>query len=161
MLFKGKYMFLYLIQHAEAKSEQEDPSRGLSEKGLSDIRKTAGHAAGLSIKVNQIFHSGKKRAGQTAQILAENLNPDKGIAESDGLAPMDEPEIWAQRLSSVSEDIMLVGHLPHMGKLAALLICSNENKKAVNFKMAGIVCLKRNEDMSWSLEWTITPQITE
>lgn len=150
-------MLLYLIQHAEAKSEQEDPSRGLSEKGLNDIRKTASHAAGLSIKVNQIFHSSKKRAEQTAQILAENLNPNKGIAESDGLAPMDDPEIWAQRLSSVSEDTMLVGHLPHMGKLAAVLICNDKNKKTVNFKMAGIVCLKRNEDVSWSLEWTITP----
>lgn len=150
-------MLLYLIQHAEAKSEQEDPSRGLSEKGLNDIRKTASHAAGLSIKVNQIFHSSKKRAGQTARILAENLNPDKGIAESDGLAPMDEPEIWAQRLSSVSEDTMLVGHLPHMGKLVALLICGDKNKKAVNFKMAGIACLKKNEDMSWSLEWMLTP----
>ena len=137
-------MLLYLVQHAEANPEENDPSRGLSEKGLSDIRKTAHHAAGLSIKIIQIFHSGKKRARQTAQILAENLNPDKGIAESDGLAPMDEPEIWAQRLLSAVEDIILVGHLPHMGKLAALLICGDKDKKAVNFKMAGIVCLKKN-----------------
>lgn len=150
-------MLLYLIQHAEANPEENDPSRGLSEKGLSDIRKTAHHAAELSIKIIQIFHSGKKRARQTAQILAENLNPDKGIAESDGLAPMDEPEIWAQRLLSAVEDIILVGHLPHMGKLAALLICGDKNKKAVNFKMAGIACLKKNEDMSWSLEWMLTP----
>jgi len=151
-------MLLYLVQHAEANPEEKDPSRGLSEKGLSDIRKTAHHAAGLAIKVNQIFHSGKKRAQQTAQILAENLHPAEGIAESDGLAPMDEPEIWADRLSSTEEDIMLVGHLPHMGKLAALLICGDKNKKAVNFKMAGVVCLKRNDDMSWSLEWMLTPE---
>ncbi len=151
-------MTLYLIQHAEAKSEQEDPSRGLSEKGLSDIKKIAHHAAvGLYIKVSQIFHSGKKRAQQTAQILAENLHPDSGIAESGGLAPMHEPKIWAERLSSIEEDIMLVGHLPHIGRLAALLICDDENKKAINFKMGGIVCLKRNEDMSWSLEWTLMP----
>ncbi len=150
-------MLLYLIQHAEAKSEQEDPSRGLSEKGLSDIKKIAHHAAGLPIKVSQIVHSGKKRARQTAQILAENLHTGKGISESDGLAPMDKPEIWAQRLLSAVEDIILVGHLPHMGKLAALLICGDKDKKAVNFKMAGIVCLKKNEDMSWSLEWMLTP----
>ncbi len=155
-------MTLYLVQHAEAKSEQEDPSRGLSEKGLNDAKKTVSHVAAMSTKVSQIFHSGKKRAQQTAQILAENLNPNKGVSESDGLAPMDEPKIWAGRLSSIKEDIMLVGHLPHLGKLTALLICDDENKKVVNFKMAGIVCLKRNEDMSWSLEWMLTPvQIKE
>lgn len=148
-------MTLYLVQHAEAKTEQEDPSRGLSEKGLSDIKKIAHHAAGLSIKISQILHSGKKRAQQTAQILSENLHPDKGVSESDGLAPMDEPKIWAERLSSIEKDIMLVGHLPHLGRLAALLICGDDNKKVVNFKMAGIVCLMRNEDRSWSLEWTL------
>lgn len=99
-------MTLYLVQHAEAKTEQEDPSRGFSE--------------------------------QTAWVLAEYLHPDKGVAESDGLNPMDEPEIWAERLSSVQEDIMLVGHLPHLGRLAALLVCGNKDRKVVNFKTAGI-----------------------
>ncbi len=152
-------MTLYLVRHAEAKTEQEDPSRGLSGNGLSDIKKIAGHAAGLSIRVNQIFHSSKKRAMQTARVLAEYLHPDKGVAESDGLKPMDEPEIWAERLSSVQEDIMLVGHLPYLGRLAALLVCGNKDRKVVNFKMAGIMCLERNEDMSWSLEWMLIPSM--
>jgi phosphohistidine phosphatase len=152
-------IILYLVQHAEAKTEQEDPSRGLSENGLSDIKKIANQAARLSVEASQIFHSGKKRASQTAQILAEHLHPDKGVSESDGLAPMDEPKIWAERLSSIIEEkIMLVGHLPHLGRLAGLLICNDEKKNIVNFKMAGIVCLKRDEDMSWSLEWMLTPE---
>jgi phosphohistidine phosphatase len=150
-------MTLYLIQHAEANPEEKDPSRGLSEKGLSDIKKTAQHASRLSLKVDQIFHSGKKRALQTAQILSENLNPKEGLSESDGLAPMDDPKIWAERLPSIEKDIMLVGHLPHLARLAALLLSGDENKKIINFKMAGIVCLKRNEDKSWSLEWMLTP----
>ncbi len=152
-------MTLYLVRHAEAKAEQEDPSRGLSENGLSDIKKTAGHAAGLSIRVNQIFHSSKKRAMQTARVLAECLHPDKGVAESDGLNPMDEPGIWAERLTDIQEDIMLVGHLPHLGRLTALLVCGNKDRKVVNFKAAGIMCLKRNEDMSWSLEWMLIPSM--
>jgi len=91
--------------------------------------------------------------------LAEYLHPDKGAAESDGLKPMDEPGIWAERLSSFQEDIMLVGHLPHLGRLAALLICGNKDRKVVNFKTAGIMCLERNEDMSWSLEWMLIPSM--
>jgi phosphohistidine phosphatase len=31
-------VFIYLVQHAEAKREDEDPSRPLSEKGLQDIK---------------------------------------------------------------------------------------------------------------------------
>jgi hypothetical protein len=30
-------MLIYLVQHAEAKKEEVDPSRSLSEKGLQDI----------------------------------------------------------------------------------------------------------------------------
>ena len=30
-------MFLYLVQHGDAKREEEDPARPLSEKGLRDI----------------------------------------------------------------------------------------------------------------------------
>jgi len=150
-------MLLYLVQHAEAKAEQEDPSRGLSEKGLNDIKKTARHAARLSIRVGRIVHSGKKRALQTAQVLAEQLHPDGGVSESDGLAPMDEPAIWVERLSTAGEDIMIVGHLPHLGKFSALLVCGDENKKAVNFIMAGIVCISRDNDRSWAIDWVLNP----
>ena len=31
-------MFLYLVQHAEAKREEEDPQRPLSEKGIKDLK---------------------------------------------------------------------------------------------------------------------------
>ncbi len=43
-------MFLYLVQHAEAKREEEDPLRPLSENGLRDIKKVAFHVSRLRIK---------------------------------------------------------------------------------------------------------------
>ncbi|MEK7308725.1 MAG: phosphohistidine phosphatase SixA [Nitrospirota bacterium] len=144
-------MLLYLVQHAEAKTEQEDPSRSLSEKGLQDIKKIAAYAAKLHIKVNQIFHSGKTRALQTAQVLAEHLKCEN-ISETDGLAPMDDPQIWFERISKMNEDIMLVGHLPHLANLASLILCGYKDKNIVNFKMAGVVCLKRFDDSKWSVE---------
>lgn len=72
-------MFLYLVQHAEAKREEEDPSRPLSEKGLEEIKKVALYAERLNIKVSQIFHSGKRRALQTAEVLAQHLRIERGI----------------------------------------------------------------------------------
>jgi phosphohistidine phosphatase len=152
-------MFIYLVQHADAKKEEIDPSRSLSEKGLQDIKKVASYVSRLSIKVYKIFHSNKLRATQTAEVLSENLKPAKGISEIDGLAPLDDPDIWAKRLKEIPDDTILVGHLPHLGKLASLLLCENADKNIVSFKMAGIVCLKRGDDGLFSLQWMLTPEI--
>lgn len=152
-------MFIYLVQHAEAKKEEVDPSRSLSEKGLQDIKKVASYVSQLNIKVYKIFHSGKLRAKQTAEVLSENLKPTKGITEVGGLAPLDDADIWEERLKGMTDDIVLVGHLPHLDKLASLLLCGNADKNIVSFKMAGIVCLKRNDIGEWSLQWMLTPEI--
>jgi len=152
-------MLLYLVQHAEAKKEEEDPERGLTDRGFKDIAGTAAYAQKLGITVSVIHHSGKKRALQTAQVLADSLKPEKGIAQSDGLAPMDDPEVWGKRLAGMDEDIMLVGHLPYMARLASLHLCGDKEKGIVDFKMAGIVCLKRSDDGKWAVEWMVVPEI--
>lgn len=150
-------MLLHLVQHAEAKSKDIDPSRGLSEKGINDIKKVAEYAAKLKVSVNRIIHSGKMRALQSAQVLAEHISVNTEVIESDGLAPMDDPGIWHERLVEMQEDIMLVGHLPYMAGLSGLLVCGNKEKGAVNFEMGCIVCLKRSDAGSWAFEWIIKP----
>lgn len=152
-------MYLYLVQHAEAKREEEDPLRPLSEKGRGDIYKLAAYIAALDIKVDGIFHSAKLRAKQTSDVLLEHLKPGHGISESDGLNPLDDPELWANRLHNMSEIVMLVGHLPHLARLSALLLCGDKEKNIVDFKMGGIVCLKRHEDKTWSIDWILVPEV--
>ncbi|HLC14830.1 MAG TPA: phosphohistidine phosphatase SixA [Thermodesulfovibrionia bacterium] len=152
-------MFLYLVQHGEAKKEQEDSARPLSEKGLMDVRRTAAYLSGLHIKIDEIFHSGKLRAKQTAEILSETLVPANGLSITDGLAPSDDPAIWVERLKDVKNDIILAGHLPHLGKLTSSLLCGDSNKNIVAFRMAGVVCLKRDDDKVWSLQWMVIPEI--
>jgi len=151
-------MKLYLVQHAEAK--QEDPDRPLSDKGQADIRKVAAYvAANTSPQVSRIIHSGKTRARQTAEILAEVLSPFEGIGTSPDLAPLAAPSIWAGQLTDTESDMMLVGHLPHMSKLAALLITQNQAQTVVNFQMGGVVCLARDEAGAWAVQWMVTPDI--
>lgn len=156
-------MFLYLVQHAEAKTEEEDPSRPLSEKGERDIRKVALHLSRLNFKITRILHSRKLRAKQTAEILSEYTRPSESTAESDGLAPLDDPSSWSDRLkyvtASVTENIALVGHLPHLGKLASLLLCGEPDRNIVSFRMGSVVCLERDEKGNWALQWMITPEV--
>jgi phosphohistidine phosphatase len=159
-------MFLYLVQHAEALSKEEDGSRSLSEKGVEDIKKVAGYLAGLKVQALKICHSGKMRALQTAQILADYLKFGQELSHTDGLAPMDDSQIWQKHLSHMNENIILVGHLPHLGKLASLILCGDTEKNIIDFKMGGVVCLKRfdagsesHRDGKWAVEWMITPEI--
>ena len=152
-------MRLYLVQHAEAKREEEDPARPLSEKGLADIRKVADFLKPRELKVFKVLHSEKLRAKQTAEALARSISPTWVIEQAGGLAPLDNPSDWAERLKEETEDLMLVGHLPHLGKLAGLLLAGNPMRGVVGFRQGGVVCLERDETGNWSVEWVLIPEI--
>lgn len=154
-------MLLYLVQHGEAKREEEDPQRGLTDRGRQDVEKMAAYGGRVNLRVDEIFHSAKHRAAQTAMILAEHLRPEKGIDQADNLLPMDDPGLWALRIAGMTGNIMLVGHLPFMAKLAGLLLCGSEGQKTVDFKPGGIVCLRRFEDGRWTLGWMILPEMVK
>ena len=150
-------MNLYLVQHADAKSDEEDPRRPLSDKGRMDIFKTASFAKS-GLKVDEIFHSGKLRASQTAEVLAELINPLKGTKAEDGLNPNDDPKIWAKRLKGLGNDFMIVGHLPHLQKLASILLCGDPDKEIIKFQRACILCLGYKDNV-WTVRWMIMPEV--
>jgi phosphohistidine phosphatase len=153
-------MRLYLVQHAESKRKEEDPSRPLSERGWEDIRRVAKYAEKyLRIRVDQIVHSSKLRARQTAEVLGEHLHPTRGVKVAEGLEPLADPKIWKNRLAEITEDTMIVGHLPHLSKLAGYLLTGDEGKEVVAFRMGGIVCLERDESGRWAVQWMINPEI--
>jgi phosphohistidine phosphatase len=114
-------------------------------------------AAGRGAEVALIYHSGKLRAEQTAKIMAERLNPDRTVMITDGLSPMDDPRDWHQRLSAMRDDIMLVGHLPHVGSLLSMLLKNDREEKIFEFQTGGAACIRRSKDGKWSLEWVVNP----
>jgi phosphohistidine phosphatase len=153
-------MFLYLARHGDAKGKEEDPKRALSEKGIHDVTRIASYVSRLNVHVLGICHSQKLRARQTAEILFEYLRPMKGLSEMDGLLPLDNPGILMTHLRDTHDDTILVGHLPHLGLLAARLLCGKaEKNNIITFRTAGIACLYRDDAGIWSLEWVLTPEI--
>ncbi len=72
---------------------------------------------------------------------------------------MDDPKIWADRIKGITDSSVLVGHLPNLARLASLLLCNDAEKNVISFRMAGIVCLNRDEKGAWSLQWMITPEV--
>ncbi|MFC1562045.1 phosphohistidine phosphatase SixA [candidate division KSB1 bacterium] len=155
-------MIVYLVQHGEALSEEEDRDRRLSGKGLADTRKTAAFLAQMKDATPEhLYHSGKTRAAQTAGIFGEHLKSEHVIEPVEGLKPMDSPGIWAERLNSMSESCMLIGHLPHLNLLASLLLCGNPDIPIIKFTNSGIVCLERSSENDWSLVWSVVPGILQ
>jgi phosphohistidine phosphatase len=55
-------MEIYLVQHAEAKSEEEDAQRPLSDKGKEESERVAEALGKVGIRAKHIMHSGKLRA---------------------------------------------------------------------------------------------------
>lgn len=151
-------MYLYLVRHGEARRVEEDPSQGLSERGLNDIRKMASFLADR-VHVVRIHHSGKTRTMQTAQVFAGKLYPSEGISPADGLLPMDDPAIWAERLTDINEDTMLVGHLPYMSRLTSLLLCRDPERARFLFEAGSVVCLERSATGEWSMAGMIPPDL--
>ncbi len=152
-------MNLYLVRHTQPKSEHEDPKKPLSEKGMQDIQKVAAYISKrFDIHVKTILHSPKLRAKQTAEILSNHLHPAPQLEEVTDLKPLDDPHIWTDRLSEMTEDIMLVGHLPHLSELASLLVAGDQYRNKIEFMAGEIVCLQREESGCWSLCWSIKPE---
>jgi phosphohistidine phosphatase len=148
---------LYLIQHGEAKSEEQDPDRPLTDHGVTDVRRVVGVAAGTgSVVVERILHSGKTRARQTAAPWGEAL--DVPIEEADGLAPRDDPAIWAARVAAESRDMMLVGHLPHLARLAGLLVAGDPDCPLIAFRQGGLVGLEEGP-AGWSVWLVLSPAV--
>ncbi|MGD8794798.1 MAG: phosphohistidine phosphatase SixA [Anaerolineae bacterium] len=150
-------MEVYLVQHAEATSKQEDPLRPITEAGRHATADVAVVAAKLGLAVQQIRHSGKLRAEQTANVLAEALAPPDGVVQMDGLAPLDDVAPVADELARMFQPVMLVGHLPFMERLAGALLTGDPEQAVVKFTNAAIVCLSL--DTRWQVTWILTPEM--
>ena len=153
-------MEVYLVQHGESKSEAEDPTRPLTDRGREEVDAVARYVATLGIAVAQVFHSGKLRAKQTAELFAQHLAVPKGIAEREGLGPLDDPVKGEHLVAQAKGSLMIVGHLPHLSRLASLLILDESEKEVVRFRMGAVVCLARSGE-TWSIDWTLIPAFAQ
>ena len=153
-------MYLYLVQHAEAKLKEEDSDRRLTTNGKEVIQRVASFLAqNTNIQLHSIIHSGKTRAIETAKVLSEKLKPLKGIEEGKELGPNSTPWGWVENLSQIENNTMIVGHLPHLKRLSSLLLCQDEHKRVIEFQNGCVLCLFKDESSIWTTKWLLIPQI--
>lgn len=151
-------MKLYLVQHGVSLPEEVDPDKGLNEKGREETLKMAEFLQPQEIKLDQIWHSKKKRSIQTANIFVEKLLVNKLIERSD-LNPLDSLKQFPSEIEKIVKNLMVVGHLPFLQKLASLLLTGDEDAGIVTFKNSSVVCLEY--DNGWKLLWAIIPDLLQ
>ena len=83
-------MYVYLVQHGESKSEEEDPQRRLTDKGIGEVQNVADFLRPLKLAVDAIWHSDKARAQQTGELLAGAVMARDGLVQREGLGPKDQ-----------------------------------------------------------------------
>jgi phosphohistidine phosphatase len=71
---------------------------------------------------------------------------------------MDDVTQTADRVSRADRNLVLVGHLPFMERLAAYLLAGNADLELLHFRTGGVACLSRQPN-GWRLEWFVAPQL--
>jgi phosphohistidine phosphatase len=152
-------MKIYLMQHGKPLPKEKDPERPLSDQGRDEVERMADFLQKGGVKVERVFHSGKTRARQTAEIMASRLNPGVEPQKKGGLSPLDDVNECADQIKEGEQDLLITGHLPHLGRLSSLLIAGNESIPVVSFQQGGVVCLEKDQEGRWSMAWMLIPEI--
>ena len=76
-----------------------------------------------------------------------------------GLDPMDPVEPVAEQIAELAGDLMIVGHLPFLARLAALLVTGRDSSDVAAFPACGLLCLEGGGQDPWQIRWMIVPEI--
>jgi len=120
-------MDLILWRHCDAEPGAPDDARRLTPLGIKQAARIAAWFAGRLPATCRILVSPAVRAQQTAQALARNFEtvPEIGTGAAVGavLAAADWPH--------ARNPVLVVGHQPTLGNVAAWLLCGEEGDRAM------------------------------
>lgn len=141
-----------------------DPERALTDEGRKKTKKAARGLQRVGIAPTRIVSSPWLRAKQTAEIVAEVFGlPAERIVYSEAMLPQAAPYAVFQALhafAGVDEEIVCVGHSPHLDRALALAI-TGEKVPVTTLKKAGAALLELDElpRPHGELVWLMPPKV--
>ncbi|MEO6221636.1 MAG: phosphohistidine phosphatase SixA [Vicinamibacterales bacterium] len=156
---------LLLVRHAIAEERgsawPDDDVRPLTKRGRSRMREIADRLQAMRETSDVIVSSPLTRALDTARILREQWQTEADVELINALAPGHTPAetIVAVAKAASDERIVLVGHEPHLGELAAWLIGA---KQLVPFRKGGVARIDvetLSRPREGQLIWLATPKM--
>ena len=160
---------IYIMRHGIASKRTgdggalEDAKRNLTAEGKEKMRKIGRGLQSLCVSLDWIVTSPLVRAVETAEIVAQSFDPAVRLDLCDGLRPGEPAEkilsLLAKQPGRVR--VLLVGHEPDLGNLAARLIGAGPHANLVLKK--GGCCLitsgHLSPGMQGQLVWWLTPRM--
>lgn len=154
-------MFLYLLRHADASDGQPDADRALSPKGRSDVEKLGRLLTRSGVKLPELtWCSPYRRAGETAEVLRVRT-----VDRREMLTPYDDPAGLLPELAEVEQDLLIVGHNPHLSVLAGYLLGGLSANVAVRCRKCTLLRFERikrytnDPQPTWVLDWMLPPKL--
>lgn len=136
---------IYLVRHAIAAERgpdyPDDSRRPLTAKGIERFRECVTGLAATGVVIDEIFTSPYVRARQTADLLAEGLDPSPRLVSMHALSADGAPlEVLAALARAAKHPrVALVGHAPSIGLVAARLVGA---RRGLDFKKGAIACVE-------------------
>jgi len=150
---------IILVRHGQSTSTVENPARPLAISGRQHAETMASWLDGCGYEVEEIVHSAKLRARQTAKIFGNRLDLHAArVRELAGLAPHDDPSAVADSLEADRRSVMVVSHLPFLNRLCSLLLVGDPDRLQFQFSDAGVVILARVSG-GWRIEAVVGHQM--
>ena len=125
--------------------------RPLSPAGREATGRLAETVSQRGVKPDVIWHSGKLRARQTAELFWKACNPFAAMTAERGLLPDDPPQWIRDRLDGDARSILIAGHMPYLPRLLAML---TGDPGAARFPLHGCVALEADGDR-WKEMWRL------
>jgi phosphohistidine phosphatase len=162
-------MNIYVLRHGlaakgPALGPKADPMRPLTPKGRKKMDKIAEAMQEMELSFDMILSSPCLRARQTAEIVAAAFQACKRLEFARELAPEAGPEALLARLSRqhlLPENLLLVGHEPHLSGFISLLL-TGAPRLQVQLKKGGLCKLaipSFKGGRRAALEWLLTPKM--
>jgi phosphohistidine phosphatase len=126
----GVPLVLDLLRHGHALPADEggDDLRRLSPRGRADLEHLAGRLKTIGWHPDRVFTSPLARARESALVTLRGAAPDRRPEPMEALRPESHPSEVVAALEAegaTTGHLLLVGHQPLMGLLAALLIAGS------------------------------------
>jgi phosphohistidine phosphatase len=129
-------MQLYLVRHADATPGDPDELRPLSDEGREQARELGERLRDDGVAPDVVLTSPLLRARQTGEALARATGSTHEA--DDRLAPGATAETLRDAVSGRGEHVVVVGHQPDCGRIAATLRGGDEPR----FPPAGMAVIE-------------------
>ena len=150
-------MKLYLMQHAFAHSVEEDRERPLNPAGITQAKASARGIRRLGLEFDLIVTSPKRRAHQTAALVAESVRfPYSDIMTTEAALPDHPPQQLLELLQRepAGSRILVVGHQPQITLVAGMLLKGG----SVLIGNAGLSCFELDQAGPPGLEFHLSAE---